>query len=65
MEPYKVEPGPLTTSALSPISIIDSINPFTFPKPGDLRGIPSSKYKKLPAPAPPDNTGDLIEVRCS
>ena len=22
-------------------------------------------YKKLPAPAPPDNTGDLIEVRCS
>ena len=35
------------------------------PKPGDLSGIPSSRYKKLPAPAPPDNTGDLIDVKCS
>ena len=65
LEPYRVEPGPRTTSVFSPISIIDSINPFTFPNPGDLRGIPSSRNKKLPAPAPPDKTGDLIDVKCS
>ena len=53
------------TSDFSPISIIDSIKPFTFPNPGDLKGIPSSRNKKLPAPAPPDSTGDLMDVRCS